>query len=162
MLRQTGRDMLKELVRVDLETSAHASGGSWPELSNAPGLHEAFVRSTSDGTLQPVAVYVPAAVAPTGAPLVVALHGREQTETELLGSPYLRRMAEKTGSIIVAPYGRGIYDFAEPAATDVYDLVAAVQKVMPIDRRRMYLLVIRWAASAFSASDREAEDCGLR
>jgi poly(3-hydroxybutyrate) depolymerase len=69
-------------------------------------------------------MYVPPTVPATRASLAIVLHGNPQTEAELLGKPALRRVADSTGTILVAPFGRGIYDFEEPAATDVYDLVS--------------------------------------
>ena len=94
--------------------------------------------SRVDRTWQLVAVYVPP-LRPARAPLAIVLHGNPQTEAELLAPPWLRRLADRTGTILVAPYGRGIYDYAEPAATDVYDLLTAVQEALPVDRGRTYL-----------------------
>jgi poly(3-hydroxybutyrate) depolymerase len=127
------------IAKLDLEAVDQLVAGTPAPLRATPGLHELLIPSHVDHTLQLVAVYVPPSVKPERAPLVVVLHGNPQTETELLGQPYLRRLADRTGTIVVVPYGRGIYDFAEPAATDVYDLLADVQNAFPVDRGRTYL-----------------------
>jgi pimeloyl-ACP methyl ester carboxylesterase len=127
------------IARLNLEAANLLLAGAPAPLRATPGVHEALVRSRVDGTLQLVAIYVPPAVASQRAPLAIVLHGNPQTEAELLGPPVLRRLADRTGTILVAPFGRGIYDFAEPAATDVYDLLDDVQKTFPVDRGRTYL-----------------------
>lgn len=106
-------------------------------------------------------MYVPAALkSGPPAPLVVVLHGNPQTEAELLGQPFLRRLADRTGSILVAPFGRGIYDFAEPAASDLYDLLDAAQRALPVDRRRSYLVGYSMGGFPFSRSVRAAATDG--
>ncbi|HTD35567.1 MAG TPA: hypothetical protein VK665_18015 [Candidatus Elarobacter sp.] len=128
------------ITRLDLEAANLLLAGTPSPLRAVPGVHEALVRSRVDGTLQFVAVYVPATAMPRRAPLAIVLHGNPQTEAELLGPPVLRRLADRTGTILVAPFGRGIYDFAEPAATDVYDLLDAAQSAFGADRGRTYLV----------------------
>lgn len=134
-------DTLASIAALDVEGVRQLADGARDPLQAAPGLHEIFIPSSVDGTWQPAALYVPASLRPgTRAPLVVALHGNPQRESELLGQPFLRRLADRTGTIIVAPFARGIYDYAEPSATDVYDALAAVQQALPVDRGRTYLV----------------------
>ena len=45
------------------------------------------------------------------APLIVLLHGHPQSETQLLAPPFIAELAERTGTIVIAPWGRGYYDF---------------------------------------------------
>ena len=127
------------VTKLDIEAVDQLVSGTPAPLRAAPGLHELLVPSRVDGTWQLVAVYVPPSAKPQRAPLAVVLHGNPQTESELLGQPYLRRLADRTGTIVIAPYGRGIYDYAEPAATDVYDLLGAVQVAFAADHGRTYL-----------------------
>lgn len=135
------RDTLASIAALDVAGARQLADGVRDPLTMSPGLHEIVIPSSVDGTWQSAALYVPASYrAGTRAPLVVALHGNPQTESQLLGQPYLRRLAERTGSVIVAPFARGIYDYAEPAATDVYDALAAVQQALPVDRGRTYLV----------------------
>jgi len=116
-------------------------------VANAPhplgqirGFGSTLIRASSDATLQPVVVYVPASYDPKHpAPLVIFLHGRLQTESQLLAKPDFARLAESTGSIVVAPYGRGYYDFHTDATTDIYDALAAAKTAFAIDPHRQYL-----------------------
>jgi predicted esterase len=131
-------DTVGAIARLDLGAVDQLVSGTAAPLRATPGLREVLIPSRVDRVWQLVAVYVPT-VHPARAPLAIVLHGNPQTEAELLGPPWLRRLADRTGTILVAPFGRGIYDYAEPAATDVYDLLAAVQAALPIDRGRTYL-----------------------
>jgi predicted esterase len=127
-------------LSLDVQAVDQIVAGTPAPLRATPGLHEVLVPSHVDKHWQLVAVYVPPSLKPGKAPLAIALHGNPETESHLLGMPYLRRLADRTGTIVVAPFGRGIYDFEEPAASDVYDLLRAVQEAMPIDRGRTYLV----------------------
>lgn len=133
-------ESVSTIARLDLEAASLLLAATPTPLRAVPGVHEALLRSRVDGTLQFVAVYVPASAKAHHAPLAIVLHGNPQTEAELLGPPALRRLADRTGTILVAPFGRGIYDFAEPAATDVYDLLDDAQKAFDADRGRTYLV----------------------
>ena len=95
--------------------------------------------SRIDRTWQLVALYVPTTVKPSRAPLAIVLHGNPQTESELLGQPSFRALADRTGTIVAVPWGRGLYDYAEPAGTEVYDLLALLQNALPVDRGRTFL-----------------------
>lgn len=109
-------------------------------LAAIRGLGETLVRSSADGTLQPVAVYVPAAYDPGHpAPLVVFLHGSGGSESQLLGWGEVARMADSTGSIVIAPYGRGYPSFRGAATADIYDALTAAKTAFAIDPRRQYL-----------------------
>lgn len=132
-------ETMQTITALDLETIDRAARDTTPQLPTAPGLHEGFVQSTIDDVWEPVAVYVPAhhTLHP---PLAVVLHGRPQSETELLGQPFLRALADRTGTILVAPWGRGIYDFAEPAQTDLDRLVPIVQQTYAADPRATFLV----------------------
>jgi len=112
--------------------------GSITPLGGVHGLDERLVASRADGRLQPVALYVPDSAGPHPS-LVVLLHGRPQTETEILVPPYFRKLADATGTIVIAPYGRGNYDFAQPAADDVYQITDAAIAAYDVDQRHVYL-----------------------
>jgi poly(3-hydroxybutyrate) depolymerase len=132
-------ETVASITKLDMEAVDQLVSGTPATLRAVPGLHEVLVPSRVDKTWQLVAVYVPSNAKSQRAPLAVVLHGNPQTEAELLGQPYLRRLADRTGTIVVAPYGRGIYDYAEPAGTDVYDLLGAAQAAFAADRGRTYL-----------------------
>jgi poly(3-hydroxybutyrate) depolymerase len=128
------------VIRLDLELTEQVLAGSPQPLGAVRGLHENFIR-VRDGTFQPIAVFVPSSYDASKAhSLIVALHGRPQSESELLAQPVLRRFAEASGSIVVAPWGRGNYNFAEPAASEVYDAIDAAEGAFAIDRHKVYLV----------------------
>jgi len=132
-------ETVANVPKLDLEALDQLITGTPAPLRATPGLHEVMVPSRVDGTWQFVAVYVPPGAKARRAPLAFVLHGNPQTEAEMLGPPFLRRLADRTGTIVVVPYGRGIYDYEEPAATDVYDLLGAAQTAFDADRGRTYL-----------------------
>jgi dienelactone hydrolase len=124
---------------LDLSLAEQLIGGSFTAMGSIHGLGEAFVRSSKDGTMQPVAVYVPQTYsAGKPAPLIVLLHGHPQSESELLAPPYIAQLAERTGTIVIAPWGRGYYDF-RGSASDVYDALAAATQTFTIDPRKRFL-----------------------
>ncbi len=135
------RETLANIVALDVAAIAGLATGSPTTLTTAPGLHEILLRLHVDGTLQPAALYIPVGFrADERVPLAIVLHGRPQSESELLGPFVLRDLADASRTILLAPYGHGNYDFAEPAATDVYDAAAAVGNALPVDARRTYLV----------------------
>jgi acetyl esterase/lipase len=133
-------ETVRTLVAIDTQAITDAAAGTLVPLSiDQIGLHERFVRSQTDGKWLPIAVYIPPRASPT-APLAVVLHGHPQTETEILSQPFLRRLADRTGTILIAPWGRGAYDFQGPAQRDVYDALHAAQAALHTDPRRTYLV----------------------
>ncbi|MBV8066828.1 MAG: hypothetical protein JO113_02540 [Candidatus Eremiobacteraeota bacterium] len=130
---------LTATAQLDLTLARQLLDRSFRPMATIRGLGESLIRSSSDGTMQPVAVYVPKSYASGHpAPLVVMLHGRPQSETQLLAPPYIASLAEETGAIVVAPWGRGYYNFRGSAA-DVYDALQAATESFAIDPRRRFL-----------------------
>lgn len=136
---QAWNETLQTVSTLDIEAVHHAAEDPVPQLPQQPGLHEGFVRSAIDGVWEPIAVYIPAKHA-AHPPLAVMLHGRPQSETELLGQPYFRALADRTGTILVAPWGRGSYDFQGPAATDLNALASLAQSTYGSDPHELYLV----------------------
>lgn len=132
-------ETVRQTAQLDLSLAQQLIDKSYRSMATIRGLGEALVRSSLDGTMQPVAVYVPASYAPNHpAPLVVLLHGRPQSETQLLSPAYIGALAEVSGSIVIAPWGRGYYNF-RGASPDVYDALDAAKASFAIDARRVYL-----------------------
>ncbi len=126
-------------AQLDLSLATQLLRRSFTPISAIRGLAETFVRSSTDGTMQPVAVYVPLNYSPARpAPLVVFLHGRLQPESHLIAPDFVVDLAERTNTIVVAPYGRGYYDF-RGAENDVYDALNAAIKAFNVDPHRRYL-----------------------
>lgn len=108
-------------------------------IEGSRGLVERLVLARTDHTLQPFALYVPA-VLPAHPSLAILLHGNPQTEAEILSGPYFQSLADSTRTVVAAPYGRGIYDFAPPADDEVYQVTQAVVSAFSIDPNRVYLV----------------------
>lgn len=126
-------------ARLDLSLADQLLRRQYVPMAQIRGLGETFVRSSKDGTMQPVAVYVPPSYVPgRPAPLLVFLHGRLQPETSLLAPRFVQQLADRNGTIVVAPYGRGYYDFIGSEG-DVYDALDAALHAFAIDPRKRYL-----------------------
>ena len=126
-------------AQLDLSLATQLLARSYQPMNAIRGLGETLVPASKDGTMQPVAVYVPSSYSPERpAPLVVFLHGRLQAESHLLAPAFIDEIAESTGTIVVAPYGRNAYDF-RGAESDVYDAFDAAVKAFAIDPHRRYL-----------------------
>jgi len=125
--------------QLDLSLAVQLLQRSYQPMAAIRGLGETLVRSSKDGTMQPVAVYVPTTyTAGKPAPLIVFLHGHQQAESHLLAPEYLQKLAENTGTIVVAPYGRGAYDY-RGAENDINDTYQAAARAFTIDARKSYL-----------------------
>lgn len=125
---------------LDLSLVRQLLEGSYHSMASIRGLGEALIRSSRDGTMQPVAVYVPSTYTPSkSAPLVVLLHGHPQSESQILAPAYMAELAERSGTIVVAPWGRGYYDF-RGSADDVYDALHAATHAFSIDPRKRFLV----------------------
>lgn len=134
------RDYAVDVARMDLDVVHQLMERKYTSITTAPGLREVFLKSSLDGTMQPSALYVPPSVkTKASVPVVVFLHGSGQSEADFMAPFYMRQLADSTGSVIIAPYGRENTDFRNGAVTDVYDALAAVRKTFNVDPRRIYL-----------------------
>lgn len=126
-------------ANLDLDLATQLIHRSYRSMASVRGLAEILVRASRDGTMQPAAVYVPTGYVPgRPAPLIVLLHGDPQSETQLLAAPYLAALADQTGTIVVAPWGRGYHDF-RGSASDVYDALHEAQRAFTIDPQKRFL-----------------------
>jgi S-formylglutathione hydrolase FrmB len=131
---------VRRIATLDLAVANALMQKSYTSMASIRGLGETFVRSSRDGTMQPVAVYVPPTyTAGRAFPVIVFLHGRPQTEAELMGPEFLENLARDNDTIVVAPYARGYYDYLG-SESDVYDALAAAEQAFAIDARRRYLV----------------------
>lgn len=134
----TYQDRLRNGAMLDASIVDQVLSGKYEPIGGVSGLAERLIKSTTDGTWQPFALYVPRSLKPDPT-LVVLLHGQPQTETNLLAPPYFQTLADSTNSIVAAPWGRGNYDFYGVASDDVYQTADAVAKAYGIDPHRVYL-----------------------
>lgn len=131
---------LNETITLDATLIRELLAGSEQSYAGKSGLFEGVIRAQADGTLQPYAVYIPPSYYHTSSPsIVVILHGQPQTESEILSSIYFRNLADASGSVLVAPYGRGLYDFPPPADEEVYQTLDHVNSIVHAASRRIYL-----------------------
>ncbi|MBV8066829.1 MAG: hypothetical protein JO113_02545 [Candidatus Eremiobacteraeota bacterium] len=131
--------MVRNIATLDVSLATQLLSRKFTPMASIRGLGETLVRSSKDGTMQPVAVYVPDGYeAGRPAPLVVFLHGRGQSETQLLSPPYVAELADSIGAIVVAPWGRGYFDF-RPSGDDVYDALDAARSAFTIDKHQQFL-----------------------
>ena len=132
-------DATRRAATLDLSLVDQLLDRNFQPMGAIRGLGETFVRSSRDGTMQPVAVYVPPSYSPQHpVPLLVLLHGRPQPETWLMAPPFMAQLADANGTIVVAPWGGGFYDF-RGTASDVYDALHAALGAFNIDPRKKYL-----------------------
>ncbi len=126
-------------ARLDLSLATQLLRRSFVPMGTIRGLGETFVRSSKDGTMQPIAVYVPHNYsAARHASLLVFLHGRLQAESRLITSQIIDDLADGTNTIVVAPYGRGYYDY-RGSESDVYDALDAATQAFNVDPHQRYL-----------------------
>lgn len=131
-------ERLQNVGTLDADIVSQVLSGKRAPLNSAVGLVERLIVSRVDNTLQPVALYVPRSLGPHPS-LVVLLHGRPQTESEILGGPYFRSLADAGNAIIAAPWGRGNYDFYGVATDDVYQTADDVAAAFGVDPKRVFL-----------------------
>ncbi|MDE2572410.1 MAG: dienelactone hydrolase family protein [bacterium] len=130
----------RNLIDLEQRSIEQLRSGHLSRMAEMRGAGEVWLRSSADGSLQPVGVYVPRSYAArTPAALVVFLHGLRQGDDEVVGSPIVQRLSERSGAIVIAPYARGDAGFEGLAARDVADGLAAAQGAFAIDASRVDL-----------------------
>ncbi len=141
-------DQLSFRVALDESLVNQLVDDSAAPVSQTPGTSALrLARSSVDGTLQPLAVYLPASYdAEKSAPLILMLHGQGQTETELLSEPSLRKLADDSGAILAVPWMRGDRTFDALTGKDAYDALALLESNYKVDLRRTYLAGISLGA----------------
>ena len=133
------RNIFMAISELDLSLATQLMRRAYRPMGEIRGLGETLVRSSKDGTMQPVAVYVPASYsAANPANLVVFMHGSDQAESHLIAWPILTQLAERTNTIVLAPYGRGYYDF-NGSESDIYDALDAGLANFTIAPKHRYL-----------------------
>lgn len=109
-----------------------------------PGTHALTYVSALDGSTQPYNLFVPEPAEPAEAPpllpLVVVLHGKGATWQSWFAGTRVREWAQAEGYAVVAPHGRGNWFYQHAGERDVLDVLAEVQRLLPIDPDRIYLM----------------------
>ncbi len=128
------------LVKLDQSIVDQLARGRYHDMKAVRGADDLVVKSPADGSLQPVAVYVPPSYdGSRPAPLVIFLHGRTASENDVIASPTVRAAADATHAIVVAPYARGDSQYVDPASADVYAALEMATKSFNIDKKSIYL-----------------------
>jgi Phospholipase/Carboxylesterase len=120
-----------------------------------PGAQMAEFVSTIDQSIQPYALYLPKSFQPDRKyPLLITLHSEESNPRlnlrQVFGAPArfgasdpenLRffPVVRDDGFIVAAPLARGTMGYQGIAEQDVYDVLADVERRLPIDTDRVYL-----------------------
>jgi len=136
--REAWIERLNALAALDTSFVNQVIAGKSEPILGSQGLVERLVLARTDRTLQPYALYVPNNLPPNPS-LVVLLHGNPQTESEILVGPYFQNLADETKTVVAAPYGRGIYDYAAPADDEVYQVAQEVAAALHADPRKIFL-----------------------
>jgi len=120
----------------------------------APGPQVVTFLSPVDGSNQPYALYVPPNLDRAKTyPLVISLHAEDTSpqiclmrvfgETNRLADGSLAPLrffrGRDVGMIVACPLSRGTMGFEGIAERDVYDVVADVERRLPVDEDRVYL-----------------------
>ena len=141
-------DAYAHIAGLDASLVDQLATGKFHDLKLVRGLDDVLVKSPADGTLQPVSVFVPTGYDPAKpTSLVIFLHGRGWSEATSLGVPFIRDLAQQTGTIVAAPYARGDIGYADPAPADIYATVDAMESAFNVDRSRVYLA--GWSMGGF-------------
>mgnify|MGYP002400582985 CR=1 FL=1 len=127
-------------VRLDSGLVDQIVSGTPHAVARVRGPDDVVFVSNADHAMQPLALYVPAAYTPARpASLVVWLHGRGETENDIIAIPGLQQLADMTGTIVAAPYSRGDSGYADPASDDIYQVLDILRHAFVTDPNRVYL-----------------------
>lgn len=109
--------------------------------TNTPGIHLEAYFSVIDGSAQPFWTYVPLKKVDKPG-LLIFLHGYSPT-MNIWQAPKIPAefvdIAEKTGSYVVAPFGRANTDYQHIGETDVLHVMDLMTERYVIDRQKMVL-----------------------
>ena len=134
--------------QLDLSLAQQLLSDTFIPMQSIRGAGETFVRSSKDGTMQPVAVYVPQHYTPNNpAPIVIFLHGRLQPESQLVAALFMQQIAEQNNTIVIAPNGRGYENFVG-SESDLYDAYDAALRAFTTTPSRRYLVGYSMGAMA--------------
>lgn len=134
------RTDLQSQTKLELKLDAELLVNLCPVFAAIDGLDESFYNSDPKLPPDPVAFYVPKPDAHGRYALVVLLHGRAQTETDVVSRALFLRLADASHAIVVAPWGTGPTLWGDPAALETAHIVDEVERAFPVDRQRVFLV----------------------
>ncbi len=130
----------------DLGDGIGRSGGSVPTgypFVPPPGadLRDPAVNFTYRNDLQPALLYVPAACADGGCPLIVWLHGVNNYPFEPFGLFLgIEQLLEERGYILAAALGRGDLFYEGAGELDVLEVIADMRERYDVDPQRTHVM----------------------
>lgn len=111
-----------------------------PTFAAVDGLDESFYNDDPHEPPDPVAFYLPKTNPKNKFALVVVLHGRQQTETDVVSRGILRDLADRSHAILVAPWGTGSVLWGKESAAEIAAIVREMQHGYAIEPQRIYLI----------------------
>jgi S-formylglutathione hydrolase FrmB len=141
---------LEDQVRLELKLDAELLVNLCPVFSAVTGIDESFYNDDPALPPDPVAFYVPRPDRDGRYALVVLLHGRTETETDVVAHTALRALADRDHAILVAPWGVGSELWGRSATGEILSIVAEMERGFRVDARRVYIAGLgEGAASVF-------------
>ncbi|HVA32959.1 MAG TPA: alpha/beta hydrolase-fold protein [Candidatus Baltobacteraceae bacterium] len=130
---------LEVQAKLELKLDAELLLNLCPTFGAVRGLDESFYNDDPRAPPDPVAFYVPKPDAAGRYAAVVLLHGRTQTETDVVSRSVLLKLADATHAILIAPWGTGSALWGRAAGDEIVAILNDVEREFPIDRQRVYL-----------------------
>lgn len=127
------------------------------EPAQSPGAREMLVKTRSGYDAS--ALFVPGAPAPNGKyGLIVTLHGRGETEDDIVAREQFQVLAERDHLIVYAPYAQGSDAWGADAQAEILDQMDGLERRFAIDSGHRYLAGISMgAAGAFHLAAAHSE-----
>lgn len=130
---------LEQEARLELKLDAELLANLCPVFAAIDGIDESFYNDDPRAPPDPVAFYLPKLAANGKYAIVVILHGRQQTETDVVSHGVLRDLADRTHAILVAPWGTGNMLWSKESAGEIAAIVREMERAFPVDSTRVYL-----------------------
>lgn len=130
---------LEQEASLELKLDAELLANLCPVFAAVDGIDESFYNDDPRAPPDPIAFYLPKFVANAKYALVVVLHGRQQTETDVVSRAVLRDLADRTHAILVAPWGTGSVLWGREAVPEIGAIVREMERGFAIDPQHVYL-----------------------
>ncbi|MBV8282882.1 MAG: hypothetical protein JO347_12590 [Candidatus Eremiobacteraeota bacterium] len=130
------------LAQLDAQLVDQLAKQSYVNLGAVHGAAAAVLPSIgSKKRAYPIALYVPSSAAPAKAdpPLIIYLHGKGESEADVIASPIVRAWADLSGAVVLAPYASTSDMLSDGTIADLISVASAGADAMPVDRRHIYV-----------------------
>jgi hypothetical protein len=130
---------LEQEASLELKLDAELLANLCPVFAAVEGIDESFYNDDPRAPPDPVAFYVPKIDTKRKYAIVVVLHGRQQTETDVVSRGVLRDLADRTHAILIAPFGTGGVLWSKASAAEIAAIVREMERAFAVDPTRVYL-----------------------